>query len=249
MAVRPMRCPPGGGTPLNVAMLCPTDTGPEGKFSPHGQIQRFPGNTVLCRLVQPAPVLRAVQPVLDTLRPLAGRRMAWLPASSYHVTLFDGLLDMRRQRPDWPDGLALEAPMAECHQHLLERLRAFAIDPGLDRPLQLVPDPAVVSPTLGAIPLRPVDARQERQLRRLRDRLAGILGVRRANHDTYQFHMTLGYCVQAFDPEALQAYGQAWAAGIHGLRAGLGTLALGPPEFCRFEDMAAFETLAVLGAP
>lgn len=47
-----------------------------------------------------------------------------------------------------------------------------------------------------AVRLVPVDHDEERRMRRLRDRLAGRLGVRRPEHEGYEFHLGLGYLLR-----------------------------------------------------
>lgn len=221
----------------------PSDTGEGRKFSAEGKPQRFPGNTILCHLT--AAALDAARSMADELRAAVGDGpIAWLPPASYHVTLFDGALDARRSPHDWPAGLPLDAPLAQCHALIAERLRGF--DLGFEPPIRLVADEAVVTPTLTALPLRAADAQEERRLRELRDRLAQAVGLRHANHDSYNFHMTFGYYVRAFDADALQAYRQALLASVRRFRRNAPVIELGAPEYCLFDDMTEFQTQFLL---
>lgn len=224
---------------IPVLNASPTDTGPGRKFSASGAPQLFQGNTVLCHLT--APAAQAARALVEQLRAAHdGGEITWLPPASHHVTLFDGALDTRRALPDWPQGLALDAPLAECHALMGDRLRGF--DLGIDLPLRFVVDETVTSPTLTAVPLRPADAQQAQQLGDLRDRLARATGVRHANHDSYNFHITFGYYVQAFDLAELSSYRAAVLAAVQRFRRRVPVIELGAPEYCVFDDMTAFQT-------
>lgn len=224
----------------------PTDTGPGRKFGIDGSVQRFPGNTILCHLSHSGPQFDALKVAVAGLREKTGEgNIVWLPPSSYHMTVFDGSLDSRRQRGDWPEALSREASLEECNAFFAERLHAF--DLGFDPPIRMVPDENQNAPTQTCIPLRPVDAEEAARLRKLRDRLSGALGIRHANHDAYTFHMSFGYYVRAFDPVVEREYRANLRDMIRKLRQAWPVIELGPPEYCLFDDMTLFRTQFHLG--
>lgn len=216
----------------------PTTTGPGRKFSADGRVQRFPGNTILCHLNQPGRQYDAQKGVVATLREQTGdENIAWLPPSSYHMTVFDGSNVLRR---DWPKDLNSEASLQECSDFIAGRLRKF--DLGFDPPIRMVADENSPAPAMTGIPLRPVDAAENGRLRNLRDRLAVALGIRRENHESYAFHTTFGYYTKRFSPEAEASYRRNYIRAIQELRRLQPVIELGAPEFCLFEDMASFQT-------
>jgi hypothetical protein len=219
----------------------PTSTGPGKKFSVDGRVQRFPGNTILCHLNLPGPQLDALKRVVAELRAKTGEaNITWLPSSSYHMTVFDGSVDLRRIAGDWPSDLRPEASLKECNEFIAERLRKF--DLGFDLPIRMVADENSSAPTMTCIPLRPVDAAETERLRDLRDRLSAALGIRHANHDSYGFHMTFGYYIRRFSPAAERTYRSDLTRTVQRLRQLRPEIELAAPEYCLFDDMAAFQT-------
>jgi hypothetical protein len=70
-----------------------------------------------------------------------------------------------------------------------------------------------------------------------RDRLSGTIGLRKPNHDSYTFHLTLAYWLD-------RAEDAAWALERDGLsaliRETVPRLDMPAPDFCTFADMHAF---------
>lgn len=219
----------------------PTSTGPGRKFSVDGRVQRFSGNTILCHLNQSGPQHDALKQVYAALRAEAGdTHITWLPPSSYHMTVFDGSVDSLRTPGDWPSGLRTEASLQECSDLIAERLRKF--DLGFDPPIRMVADENSPAPTMTCIPLRPVDAAENRRLRDLRDRMSMAVGIRHANHDSYGFHTTFGYYIKQFSPDAERKYRSNLTQTIQSFRRLCPVIELGAPEYCLFDDMATFRT-------
>lgn len=230
-----------GATAAETRRYKPTSTGPGRKFGVDGHVQRYPGNTILCRLNQPGPQHAALRQVHAELRAMTGdANIAWLPPSSYHMTVFDGAVDARRTPGDWPSSLRLDASLLDCNEFIAGRLRQF--DLGFDPPIRMVADEDAAAPTMTCIPLRPVDAGENRRLRELRARLSTVLGMRHANHDSYGFHTTFGYYFKEFSPDAESTYRRNLTRTIHRFRQLCPVVELGAPEYCLFDDMAAFHT-------
>lgn len=215
------------------------------KFDAHGNVLRFPGNTLICHLPLFTPVSDALTAVRDRIKagPCADA-LAMLPPESYHMTVFEGVNDQNRTRERRPAELPLNVTLAECTQHMSNKLRAF--DLGCELPLRMKlaePDQQLM---IGAMSLVPADPDEARKLRDLRDRLAAHLGFRTPWHDSYVFHITHSYLIQSMSLEAVKQalwfHSQLYAELVQPL----GTIALGAPEFCRFNDMWAFDNLFLL---
>ena len=232
-----------------LASAQPADVGR--KFTPDGRIRAFAGNTVICHLPQQGPGSRAFDGFLDVYRDLATRRfaqkMALLPTSSYHMTIFSGANDQNRQPGAWPAAVPLDAPMGACDRWIAERLRGFPLKTGL--PIRMKVSDAAPQPAAGSIQIRlePADAGEERKLRGLRDRLAEALTIRAVDHHAYKFHVSLAYLIQWLTPEEEANYVEAYSAWLDLLREAAPIIELGAPEFCTFRDMFAFKTEFRLG--
>ena len=215
------------------------------KFDAHGNVLRFPGNTLLCHVPLFTPLSDALTAVRDRIGTSAhADALALLPPESYHMTVFEGVNDLARIRERWPAALPLNATMAECTRHMDDKLRAF--DLGCDLPLRMKLDEPGQQLMIGAMRLVPADAGEAHKLRELRDRLARHLGMRTPWHDSYAFHITHSYLIKLMSLDALKQ-ALAFHAGLYTeLVAQLGVITLGAPEFCTFNDMQAFDNRFLL---
>ncbi|HEY4091228.1 MAG TPA: DUF1868 domain-containing protein [Luteibacter sp.] len=215
------------------------------KFDAHGNVLRFPGNTLLCHVPLFTPLSDALTAVRDRIRtsPHAGA-LAMLPPESYHMTVFEGVTERERQRGSWPADIPLNATLDECTNHMAGKLRTF--DLGCTLPLRMKVAEADAQLKIGAMSLIPADAMETRKLRELRYRLAALLGLRESLHDNYVFHMTHSYLVKSIDQDevrqALTFHSDLYAEMVMPL----GPIALGAPEFCTFVDMRSFDNLFFL---
>lgn len=229
-----------------IALGTPTPVGIGEKYDASGKALPFPGNTILCHVHDANPAHAVLTEVTAALRAKLGdRNIAWTPPSSYHMTLFDGSLDTRRRPGDWPHMLPLNASLDACNSYIGDKLKAF--DLGMELPIRMVADEGLATKTDMHYPLRPVDAAEGRRVRRLRDRLAEVTGVRHANHESYQFHATFGYYIHSFDSLAAERrYQELWLAAIREIRRRMPVIELGPPGYCLFNTMDDFQVQFLL---
>jgi hypothetical protein len=231
---------------MSPTKLSPTDaSGPRpawsiDKFDDAGRVRATPGLTTLCHIDRGSGTHAALCRIADALR--AGphaHAFAFLPPESFHMTIFDGVIDYRRDGANWPADLPSDAPITQVEADWRARLQGFCLPQRFEIGVNGVVG-GYTCPVSGA------DAGQERQLRQCRDTLAERLQLRRANHDSYGFHITLAYQVQWLDPQAEEEVtalsGQIFADHGGDLR----RIEIGPVEFCRFENMHHFEPLLTL---
>ena len=218
---------------------CGVDQGPAPeklgiRLDESGTFLPEPGNTVVCHAVPGSLTHKAMIKVRDKLQALdSGGHFTWTPASSYHMTVYNGAIDSQREQHHWPADLPLDATIAQTTDYLIPRLRGFR--PGapfsvkLDR---ITPHGLRVS---GAT------AKDEHIIREFRDRLTQPFGYRKPDHDSYGLHLTLAYAVRWLPPEACDIYLPALQQIAAAFQAEVPVLELGPADFCTFEDMNHFE--------
>ncbi|MFZ3005990.1 MAG: DUF1868 domain-containing protein [Phenylobacterium sp.] len=204
------------------------------KFHRDGRPKPYAGNTVIACLPQDGWLARGMAAIREEAQAsgFAGK-LALLPVTSYHMTVFGGADDQKRSLDLWPQGVPLDAPMSDCDAIVGERLKAVTCAPpyrlrvDLEKPVQPF-----------RFELTPVDAKEERRLRDLRDWLSAATGIRKPGHDAYGFHTQMGYMLEPFTADeqtAFEAAFVAWRAGLAGH-----VLYLGAPDYCTFADMLAF---------
>jgi hypothetical protein len=209
------------------------------KFSADGQVLPFPGNTLICHIPQGA-AFDALVVAQNRLRALPdGEAFAWLPPSSFHMTVFEGVVTAERTPADWPQGVPPGMPLAEVTELFLSRLHGVALPRFAIRPMAIFGGFSVS--VLGA-----TDA-DTASLWHARRTLQDVTDIVRPDFAAYQFHITLGYPLRWLDNAAAQRTVRAATEIAADLAVAMGVLQLGPVEFCTFADMHRFDPLLELG--
>ncbi len=206
------------------------------KFDHEGRVQHFPGNTIICHLPQDSALHTAL---LSLSRELEAERpdtlYTLLPPSSWHMTVFEGVCDQVRVPGFWPAGLAMDAKLDDCNRRYAERLKAFEMDITPSFRMQVQGYLPLVDGI--GLELEPVTSKQDNDLRTLRDRLSEILGIRQPSHDTYGFHLSIGYFIRFPSDEEHNWLYDKLVAHLAGMPR---DFELGAPEFCFFDSMFEF---------
>jgi hypothetical protein len=209
------------------------------KFDPDGNVQPFPGNTILCRLSNSSDLYTSLLFLYDKLQKSSLSHIyALLPPSSWHMTVFEGVVDKKRKPDTWPSNLALDAPLDQCTALFKDELSDFDLQTGSSYHLSVVD----LAPLKTGITLRlkPLEA-DNKALRGLRNRLADLLRIRARGHDQYGFHLGLGYLLRHLSDDQKAGIKALFVDHFQDVPK---EFELGPPEFCVFKNMVAFETLS-----
>lgn len=214
------------------------------KFDPDGNVQHFPGNTIICPLREDTKnnteLYNSLLLLHDKIKesPLA-HLFVLLPPSSYHMTVFEGVTDKHREPGYWPSDLSRDDSLEKCTAHFTSKLRFFNLSNDLAYRLSIVGFKALRS----GISLHIEPHTDSYQMRGLRDRLADLLKYRHPNHATYRFHLSLAYTLMWLTDDQKAEMMSLLMDHFQGMPKGF---ELGPPEFCQFEDMFAFEPILSL---
>lgn len=227
----------------------PPDVG--SKFYGDGRVHSFPGNTVICHLPQQGPDAGCFDALMDVYRDAPRHRfvkkVALLPPSSYHMTVFGGANDHPRLPASWPSDLPLDAAMEACNRLVADRLRATRIECPL--PVRMKVDPAQ-DPTNGrplTMRLLPFDDAEHAKLRSVRQQISSATKIPLPATDLYRFHVSIGYSIGWLDANEEAEFVQVFSQWCRQVAARAPVIDLGAPEFCTFEDMYAFHRLMFLG--
>ncbi|KAK4555897.1 hypothetical protein LTR86_007117 [Recurvomyces mirabilis] len=208
------------------------------KFDLDGNVQPFAGNTIICPLANTT--------LLPLVAELQQSRLSHLytllPPSSWHMTAFEGVVDSRRGKGQWPSDIAANASLAECTEHFKQKLADF--DLATDSPFHVNIAAIEFAGSLSGIraTLEPV-SKDEKQLRDVRDRLSDRLKIRSKKHDTYGFHLSIAYMLRYPTDEQQIELREVFERYFERVPK---QTALEAPEFCTFEDMFGYHPVLTL---
>ncbi|KAJ6509050.1 RNA ligase/cyclic nucleotide phosphodiesterase [Mycena sanguinolenta] len=214
------------------------------KFDADGNVQYYPGNTIIAHLSPSTePELHKSMVALhDKLKSShLSHLYTLLPVGSLHMTLFEGVLDRVRVPGRWPDDLPLNASLEECTSLFAKKLSSFDLQ--CDPPYHLSVtgfDP--LENGIG-VHLEPASTEENARIRGLRDRLWQLLHIRSERHDTYPLHFSMAYLLRILTDEQDKELRALLMDHFEGMPK---QFTLGSPEFCTFENMFAFTPLLYL---
>lgn len=171
------------------------------KFNADGTVRRFPGNTIISMVNHGKDVFTHFLHVRELfMASPAAPCVTLLPLDSIHMTVIEGVCDQVRRPGYWTSLLPLDCPLSATDALFEARFAELA-------PLGEVTLRMSHVVCTGAILLRmePVTPADEARLRAYRDAASAALGLRFPNHDSYHFHITLGYFTKEPTPAQEQA--------------------------------------------
>lgn len=223
---------------MTSAPCIPVDAVTQAKFRDDGSARRYPGNTFVTRVAPDGGAPGALAALARALQAETGSEAhRFLPPESFHMTLFRGVNDSRRLPEEWPQGVALDAPLSHVTDLFVARLQ------GLRSPSRFLMKPdALVMNAAGDIQLRlrAADEPTATALEELRQALAQRLRHHRPRHGHAHLHITLSYRVRPANAERNAMLGQALPRHRTAFETACPQLWLEDPALCRYDDMLAF---------
>lgn len=225
------------------AFLVGANSAPPMRLGQRYDAERFlpdPGNTVVCHLDLDCPGGAAVLRARTAMMALPGaERLLFTPEDSLHMTVFEGVLDVRRTPDAWPAFMDSGAPVADVTEAMRERLATF------DAPGAF--EVRVEAARVGGLQLCGATQADVDSLLAWREALSAAFGYRQEAHDSYRHHMTFAYPLEWLPDDLAPAWRTAYAGIEAELREAAPVLPLRAAAFCAFVDMTRFEELVVLG--
>ncbi|MGV8938946.1 MAG: DUF1868 domain-containing protein [Allorhizobium sp.] len=209
------------------------------RVTPSGHFAPIAGNTVIRHVPATSATMLLLTEAQGVLKSAPfGEHFAYLPPASFHMTVFEGVIDDRREIHHWPEDVSYSAPIKETTALHLERLSTF------EAPAPFSMKVKTVTP-LGLV-LEGATPADDALARAWRDGLTVPFGYKSPNHDQYGFHITLAYCVTWLPREAAAGHLALVSALLERIAHELPVLELNPPAFCRFADLTRFEEIRTL---
>ncbi|WP_232823004.1 DUF1868 domain-containing protein [Oceanibium sediminis] len=212
-----------------------------GKFDLDGKVRHWPGNTVLCHLDRTSPAHALLAELQDKVRRSAfGGLFTYLPADSFHMTVFQGWSPFLPDENAWPEGVPRDATRDGTTDVLRRKFDGLT----LPQRFRIRPDGLF---GLHSLTVCGADDEEERRLRDARIAMRDASGLVPRDFDSYVFHVSLAYQLRWVDDAMAREMvafsdelGSAFAAEVPEIE-------IGPCELCDFENMHHFEPVLYLG--
>lgn len=240
------------------------------KFHQDGTSKTFRGHTVICELPPDSPLATALNALRDELsghkHSELFRNEALLPASSWHMTVFDIMCDQKRGVTNMPgEGYAIDikersgltGPYKDWLEYSLQKVQGLALPEDMRPPYSMVLEKKGFVAAHGLeLKLKAGDSAElgrgmELKLRAtsdtavkldyIRNRLAQQIGVTPPSN--YYYHLTLAYLLR--EPTPTEAEGLVAVIERH-LASAPEVVEFPKVDFCSFEDMQAFKSQVAL---
>ena len=212
-----------------------------GKFTPDGSIQIWPGNTFICHIDRATTAFELIRELQEDIKKSPFNRFfTFLPPPSFHMTVYQGLSPDTQPGKGWPRGVPEGLSRDEVTGVMSKRLD------GLDLPTSFkVRVDGLFSGY--SLTVSGADAPAEMALRQARASLRDATGIAFQDFDEYVFHITLAYQIDWVSDKTAKEI-RDFSSEVGGvLKDAIGTIELGPVEFCNFDSMHHFELVKALG--
>ena len=177
----------------------------------------------------------ALAEAVGVIEPVVGNCYAFLPATSWHMTVFSLLTEDQRTESTWSRFLSTAEPLDSADTFLSGVVNAVSPPTAIEmRPWCLRSYDGIM------LALECADRDTRRELDTYRERLGEVTGIRPDGDSAYEFHITLAYEIR--QPDAFEQSRISDALNkAEMVIADVGTFRLEPPGIRYFEDMGAFE--------
>lgn len=206
------------------------------KFHEDGSPRKFPGNTIICHVPKESAQFSFLVDYQNRLKEQSwADKFSFLPPSSFHMTVFEGICDEVRKPRKWISALPLDASLEETDEYLKEKWAKIEKTSGFQMKARFISIGSVIT-----LNLMPKTAEEEKRIRDFRDTLSEQFGIRMPNHNRYGFHISFAYQIEKFNPlEMLKVAIFMWKEKSR-VQNGFGILETNTPELTFFEDMTEF---------
>jgi len=168
------------------------------KLNEDGSVRHYPGNSVVLMVEKDNDIYTHLKYATRRLKEMGvSEKFMMLPPSSYHMTVIQGVNDQVRKKEYWSSFKDINTPLATMNhffQQKIKEVQSF-------KQVSMSFDHIKLDNNDLRINLRPKNDNENQKLRNYRDRVSEKFGVKLPNHDTYSFHITLGYVWKLPDKE------------------------------------------------
>ncbi|WP_299507810.1 DUF1868 domain-containing protein [uncultured Roseobacter sp.] len=212
------------------------------KFAPDGSPLVFPGNTFICHLDPASDAFQAVDRLQMGLRDGPSvDYFTFLPSASFHMTIFPAICGDPLGHDGWPSDITHGTSLEALNEIYLER----SCDKSAFASVSVVPDQLFLGHSLEVKGKTPADTKMLWDSRGMLENLTGLV---RDSFQDYRFHISIAYLRRWMSVEMARQHLRFADGLFQEFCSDVDEIQFGPVEFCTFQNMHHFETLAVLNS-
>ena len=207
----------------------------EKKFLKDGSVISYPGCTVICKIPEDTSLSRDIahyQSLLINFLPK--NTYAFLPVSSFHMTLFDCCNIETKGTNYWPKGISDSMSYSDIAKDFKKRIENLSLPKSFSLELERF---------YGGFSmiLRPNSESSEQLMRGTRDKLSDLFQIKMENHYRYTFHITLAYPLKQLDVNEIDKLIEYEEELKKVFNSNWPILKLENPVLCVFDNMLSFQ--------
>lgn len=215
------------------------------KFEKNGQVKEFKGNTFLCHIsTNETKLLAEIKWAQDQLKAMnCAYKFAFLPMTSMHMTVFEGVCENIRQQSLWTNKLSLDASLSTVSGMFIDTLATMPKLGYFEMDFHSIYNCPIGG---SAIRIKPATAASNESIWQCRSLLSQATGIKHPNYDDYHFHISLSYRIIELDEDDREEVLRVTKGITERLNNTFGRFTHGPVEFCHFNDMFKYTPLTIL---
>ncbi len=206
------------------------------KFHKDGTARKFPGNTIICHVPKDSPQFTFLVEYQKYLKTQSwAKKFSFLPSSSFHMTVFEGICEQVRKPNHWFSSLPLDASLQETDTFLTDKWRKIENPDSFSMQATRILIGSVIT-----LRLKPSNSEENAKLRAFRDLLAKETTIKMPNHSNYGFHISFAYQIEKLSMLERIKVGKFMIREAPRVKEGFGIMKTNPPELTFFENMTHF---------
>jgi hypothetical protein len=210
--------------------------GAEHKFDHNGKPLPFPGCSIISKIPLKSDLFHEIKLLQLKYKDLSPEKAyTYLPATSFHMTLFDCCNVNTVNTPYWPKKIVEDNNYTKIAYLLSKRIKKYIFPDRFDLKLKKL---------FGgySIILEGNTNKDEKIIRGCRNKLSDLLGIRFENHDTYTFHITLAYILRKLKGDEIEKLIKTNSRLREMFVKNFPIIRIEKPVLCTFENMYEFKS-------
>ena len=210
--------------------------GAEPKFDHNGKPLPFPGCSIISKIPLKSDLFYEIKLLQLKYKDLSPEKAyTYLPATSFHMTLFDCCNVNTVNTPYWPKKIVEDNNYTKIAYVLSKRIKKYIFPDKFDLKLKKL---------FGgySIILEGNTNKDEKIIRGCRNKLSDLLGIRFENHDTYTFHITLAYILRKLKGDEIEKLIKTNSRLREMFVKNFPIIRIEKPVLCTFENMYEFKS-------